>query len=274
MITILGLLLAGSVAAQGSSDLGLKLGEKTRLHVGMDVGVGFDTNPNYTTMSSALVGDLVLAVRPSLKLEVPSELIGVEAGTRINFLNYFGIMDTRTSALRQLDGDAHLGIEVNRGGQFGFALRDRVTRSVDPGMASLGARLARLRNDFSTGVEWRPGGGLLNIALTYDLGLEFYDPKTAPSFLDDLGLYVSNNQIQDPGSFNNMEHKLKLRTEWRFLPKTGLFFDVYGSSFSYFDPTTSNLGTYPLGLDIGLMGQLTGKLSGVAKLGYNNPMVI
>lgn len=273
LVVLCALSLAGSLAAQESSDLGLKLGEKSRLHLGIGASAGFDTNPNYTPMSTAMTGDVVLAIRPTLKLEIPGELLNLEAGARVNYLEYLGVMNAATKSLRQMDGDAHLALEVNRGGQFGFAFKDRLTRSVDPGVASLGAKLARLRNDLSTGVEWRPGGGLLSFNLSYDFGIEFYDARGTPTFLDDLGLYASNNQISDPTAFNNMDHKLKLRTEWRFFPKTGMFMDVYGSYHGYLGSTT-NIATYPLGLMLGLMGQLTGKLSGVASLGYSNPMVI
>ncbi len=224
-------------------------------------------------MTSTLTGDVVLAIRPTLKLNIPGELMALEAGVRLNYLEYLGVMNAATRSLRQMDGDAHLALELNRGGQFGFAFKDRLTRAVDPGVASLGAKLARLRNDLSTGVEWRPGGGLLSFNLTYNFGIEFYDPRGTPSFLDTLGLYASNNQIADPTAFNNMDHQLKLRTEWRFFPKTGMFLDIYGGYHGYLGSTT-NIATYPLGVNIGLMGQLTGKLSGVASLGYANPMVI
>ena len=224
-------------------------------------------------MASTLTGDVVLAIRPTLKLNIPGELMALEAGVRLNYLEYLGVMNAATRSLRQMDGDAHLALELNRGGQFGFAFKDRLTRAVDPGVASLGAKLARLRNDLSTGVEWRPGGGLLSFNLTYNFGIEFYDPRGTPSFLDTLGLYASNNQIADPTAFNNMDHQLKLRTEWRFFPKTGMFLDIYGGYHGYLGSTT-NIATYPLGVNIGLMGQLTGKLSGVASLGYANPMVI
>lgn len=262
-----------STAQEAPDDLGLKLGEKTRLHLGVGVSAGFDTNPNYTPMSTNMTGDVVLAVRPTLKLKIPGELLALEAGAHINYLEYLGVMNSATASLRQMDGDANLSLELNRGGQFGFAFKDRVTRAVDPGVAALGAKLARLRNDLSTGVEWRPGGGLLTFNLSYDFGIEFYDPSGGPTFLDTLGLYAANNQISDPTAFNNMDHKLKLRTEWRFLPKTGMFLNIYGSYHGYLGSTT-NVATYPLGFDIGLMGQLTGKLSGVASLGYSNPMVV
>ncbi|MFH1807543.1 MAG: hypothetical protein ABIJ09_02265 [Pseudomonadota bacterium] len=272
LLALVAMSLALPAAAQ-NADLGLKLGEKSRLHLGADLGTGFDTNPNYRPFAQPFVGDLTLAFRPQLKLSIPSDMLSVEAGVRANYQQYFGLMDARTGKVNQLDGDANLELEVNRKGFFGVALRDMLTRAVDPGYAALGSQLARTRNDLSLGAELRPGGGLLTFALIYGFGIEIYDPARTNNFLDFIGISPEVSQIANPDDFNNMEHKLKLRTEWRFLPKTGFFLDIYGGSFTYLSANSPNVANFPVGIEIGAMGQLTGKISGVAKLGYTNPLI-
>jgi len=268
------LLAQSALAAPGNPDLGVKIGEKSRLHLGADLGAGFDTNPNYRPMSADFVGDLSLALRPRMQLDIPGSLLNLDAGATLNYQEYFGVMNAATRSLRQLDGDAHLNVEINREGMFGFALSDRLTRALDPGVAALGSRLARTRNDAAAGVEFRPGGGLLTFSLKYMFGLEIFDRHASPSLLDDLGLYVSNPQIANPEYFDNMEHRLILRSEWRFLPKTGAFINIFGGAFNYLHPSSSNVANYPVGIEIGAMGAVTSKISGVAKLGYANPLII
>lgn len=275
LVIVSAMLMAAAAAAQpANSDLGLKLGEKSRLHFGADIGTGFDTNPNYVPMSQGFYGDMMLALRPQLKLDIPGQMLDVEGAARLNFLNYFGLMNANTGNLRQIDGDVGLTVQVNRGGFLGFELSERLTRAVDPGIASLGARLARTRNDAGLGVELRPGGGLLSFALSYNFGLELYDPSTGFGLLDAIGLGASQSAVGRPEAFNNMEHRLKLHTEYRFLPKTGAFLDIYGGTFQYLDPASPNVAANPVGIELGVMGALTGKISGVAKVGYTNPLII
>jgi len=275
LVIVSALLITAAAAAQpANSDLGLKLGEKSRLHFGVDLGTGFDTNPNYVPMTQGFYGDMMLALRPQLKLDIPGQMLDVEGAARLNFLNYFGLMNPATGNLRQLDGDAGLQVEVNRGGFLGFALSERLTRAVDPGVASLGARLARTRNDAGLGVELRPGGGLLAFALSYNFGIELFDPNSGFNLLDVIGLGASASAVSRPEAFNNMEHRLKLHTEYRFLPKTGAFLDIYGGTFRYLDASSPNVASNPVGIELGVMGALTGKISGVAKVGYTNPLII
>lgn len=229
--------------------------------------------------SAAVPGDATLALRPQLVLDVPGSMVSLQGAAHLNYNEYLGVIDPATNRLRQLDGDLGLDIEVNRGGFLGFAVGDHFVRAVDPGVASLGARLARFRNDATAAIELRPGGGMLTFGLHYKFGLEMYDPRDPnydpdnPTFLAMLGLYEQNNQFPNPEYFNNMQHQLKLKTEWRFLPKTGLFLNIHASAFNYLDPNSPNVAAYPVGIEFGGMGAITGKLSGLIKLGYNNPMI-
>jgi hypothetical protein len=101
-----------------------------------------------------------------------------------------------------------------------------------------------------TGVAYRPGGGLLEMRLGYDLTYNYF---TASTFED----------------YNNLHHRFGLRGRWRFLPRTALLYD---GSYTLIRYTSEAPGVRPDGETvrsrIGMQGLVTYRLALTGMIGW------
>lgn len=235
---------------------------RSRLHLTLDVGAGFDTNPYSVPFEDAtgFAGDIVTRVRPGIDITYPGSLIAFDAGLFVDYGFLPGLSGAPPEFLL-FQSAAEAGLEVNRGGMFSFALGDKFNFSRDPGVVTLGSEFTRLNNALNAGIGFRPGGGTLSFKLGYTFGFEkWFD------FFDDAGPLVQ------AGALDQMAHYGTLRADWRFLPRTGAFLQLQGGVHMYpFNGT--NPTSFPIGVLLGVMGQFTPKISGLASIGYQNPLV-
>jgi len=175
-----------------------------------------------------------------------------------------GVFQEGTSSPLLYHADAHAAAEFSRGAPMSFALRDSVAWYTDPGQAALGALQSRINNNLLAGLAFKPGGGALMLRTDYSFGFEKY--------VTPIGQEPSDTGLAS-GVQDSMRHLVHVRADWRFLPRTGAFFDARGGINSYpfgdVNPTS-----YPLWLKTGVMGQFSRKLSGVISAGYGNPFVM
>lgn len=274
-----------------SRGTGFKLTEdgKSRAHIGIDAGVGFDANPYSVPLQSMITldgfaGDALYRVRPRASIVYPGSLIAVEADAAVDYGGYPGLLNlagvganTRTFAItRTLLG---AGFEVNRGGMFSFALRDDFTFNNDPAFLSPGSTFMSVNNRLNAGLGFRPGGGTLQFKLSASFGIQkFLD---LPSVLPDTPIVRNILGAGSPVNvfdLDNINGRLALRTDWRFLPKTGVYGELSAGAHVFpFRPILGD-GSPPLQFPVrgvvGVMGQFTSKISGLAEIGYANPITI
>jgi hypothetical protein len=101
------------------------------------------------------------------------------------------------------------------------------------------------------GIAWRPGGGLFDWRVGYELAYNWFES-------DDFEIY------------NNFEHGIETRGRWRFLPRTAILFDGEYKFVRYtHDDTTQNDGDY-VQARVGLNGLITSKLAFLALVGWNS----
>lgn len=262
-----------SATAPRGRGIALDADGNSRLHLRLDVGAGFDTNPYAVPFSIDLdefPGDIVTRVRPGLELQYPGSLIAFDGGVFVDYgflPNVFGGGARANWLLYQAAANGSL--EVNRGGMFTFAARDTFSTNNDAGVVALGSIFNRLRNDLSLGVGYRPGGGTLRFRLAYNFGFEkWFDPN--------FGIFGDPaSPAVRAGAFDQMSHGASLRADYRFLPKTGVFGELRGAWNTFpFEQADVNPDSFPVGVRVGVMGQLTPKLSGLGSIGYENPLVV
>lgn len=270
---------------------GFKLTEdgRSRVHIGLDAGVGFDVNPYsvpFTQMlsSNGFSGDAVARVRPRASVVYPGSLIAIDADAALDYGFYPGLLDlvgvganTRNFTInRTLLG---AGMEVNRGGMFNFALRDDFSFNNDPAFLTPGSTFMSVNNTLRAGLGFRPGGGTLRFKLGGQFGVQKYI---------DVPTLTGNNQIVqnifgvgtpiDLDDLDNIRGSLRFRTDWRFLPKTGVYGELSAGFHMYPFQTILASGGPPLQFPVrgvvGVMGQFTSKISGLAEIGYANPITI
>jgi hypothetical protein len=251
----------GSLAA-GDDGFALSEDGRSRLHVGVTAGTGFDSNPYVTpTETGRFAGDLLVRIRPSIDVNAPGSTVALSGRASLDYGFLPGLItpDTRSFLLYQTLVGGEL--ELNRGGAFSFAVGDSVSWSTDPGLVVVGSLLSRVRNRLQAGVGFTPGGGALQARLTY--GFDF------TKYVDIQGA----RGLVSRGLLDSMNHGLTLRADYRFLPKTGVFALVRAGWQSY-PFTTTQPQAFPVSARLGLQGNLLPKLALLVSAGYSNPLVI
>lgn len=263
----------GAKGGQRARGIALDPDGNSRLHLRLDVGAGFDTNPYavpFDFQGQQLPSDIVTRIRPGLELVYPGSLLAFEGGLYVDYgflPDAFGGGQNAQWLLYQ--AAARGSLEVNRDGMFSFAARDEFATKNEAGVVALGTVFNRLTNTLSLGAGFRPGGGTLRFRLAYNFGFEkWFDPN--------FGIFGERaSPFIREGGFDQMSHRASLRADYRFLPKTGVFAQVQGGWNTFpFDSNNTNPDSFPVGVRLGIMGQMTPKLAGLASLGYENPLVL
>lgn len=253
--------------AAGGNGLALSPDGRSRLHIGLDVGAGFDTNPYSVPLGSpeGFAGDLVARIRPHVDVDAPGSTIAFSGIGMVDYGMIPGLVSgeqTRNFLLYQSLLGADL--EVNRGGAFRFAVGDVFSWNSDPGFVVVGSLFNRITNNLRAGAGIRPGGGALDFRLGYDFQFVKY--------LDVEGFISTSDDELD-----NMTHTAQLRVDYKFLPKTGVFGVVSGGFNTYVNGSRDPAATpdsFPLNAQVGIQGQILAKLAGLASIGYANPFVV
>jgi len=250
------------VLAEGDDGFALSQDGRSRLHVGVIAGTGFDTNPYVTpTDSGNFAGDAVVRIRPSIDVNAPGSTLAFNGRASLDYGFLPGLItpETRSFLLYQTLVGGEL--ELNRGGAFSFAVGDSVSWNTDPGVAVVGSLLSRIRNRLQAGVGFKPGGGALNTRLIYAFDFT--------KFVDLQG----NQGLVSQGLLDSMNHNVTLRADYRFLPKTGVF-GLVNAGWQTYPFTTTQPQAFPLTARLGLQGNLLPKLAFLASAGYSNPFVV
>lgn len=100
------------------------------------------------------------------------------------------------------------------------------------------------------GVSWRPGGGLFEWRLGYDLAYNYFEENR----FDEL---------------NNFQHQIQTRGRWRFLPRTALNYDARYGMVRYQVNDLQPDGDY-VEARVGLSGLLTSRVAFRAMVGWNS----
>lgn len=252
------------VQVAGGNGFALSPDGRSRLHVGFDTGVGFDTNPFSLPLERAgFAGDMAVRLRPRASVEAPGSLLAFSGNALVDYGFMPGLIDpqTRTFLLYQtvLAGD----LELNRGGALRFAIGDSFSWNSDPGLASLGLIFNRIHNQLHAGAGFKPGGGALEFKLGYGFDLfKYFDVQNTGGAIAD-------------GDLDSMLHSLFLRADYKFLPRTGFFVLASGGWSSYpFSTSGVSPQSFPVSALVGVQGQILAKVSGLASIGYSNPLVI
>lgn len=252
----------GGITADGDDGFALSEDGRSRLHVGVTAGTGFDTNPYTTPLANPeFAGDVLVRIRPYVNVSAPGANLAFSGQAQLDYGFLPGLTNPDTQSFLLYQTLVGADLELNRGGAFSFAVGDSVSWNTDPGVAVVGSLLSRVRNRLQAGAGFRPGGGTLSTRLQYTFDFT--------KFIDVQG---TQGLIAD-GVLDSMNHSLQLRADYRFLPKTGVFAAVRGGWQTYpFTNTQPN--AFPVTVNAGLQGNLLPKLAFLLSAGYSNPFVV
>jgi hypothetical protein len=234
-----------------TTGVGFPIGEKSRIHTNLDLGVGFDSNPDrYDEGGDDDVSDWKALIRPGLAVNVPGSSLSFDMRTQLSINQYFGIgtaADTTFGAL--------IGAKLRAGQQdsaVGFQLDEILVRTpatIDDlgSVASDERRFKEWANRLQALLTLRPGGG----ALEFDVG-----------YFNELSYFDEN--LPDSGRHGGIfEAKL------RFLPKTAVLFH---SDISFYDAERDTKKASPYNVTLGLVGQVTPRFSVDVEAGFGDAL--
>ncbi|WP_224249762.1 hypothetical protein [Hyalangium gracile] len=251
---------------------GIKVGEG-RLHPFFDFEARLDTAVGYfpdlatsdpNDVTASLSPELVLRLRPGLKLDVPSSKMAVHASGRLEYVRYTGLLTEQSTYGSHLEGAADLTLHFNPEGQVGLILADQFLRSDQTRNAALGAGVLSLFNEARASVPIKPGGGAVEVTPELAWAVEFFEP---------IGLAVPvgcTEGVCDPiavDAFDYMNVRAGASGRWRFLPKTALVLETNLSVREYLRNTASPNAVLLRAMG-GLAGLVSAKIAVTAKVGW------
>ncbi|ADO70485.1 hypothetical protein [Stigmatella aurantiaca] len=252
---------------------GFKVGDG-RLHPFLDLetrldsGVGYfldPSTPDPNDVSDNLSGELVLRVRPGMRMEVPSSRMALNASAYLEYVRYTGLLTEQSTYASHLEGAADLTATFNPNAPVGLILSDQLLRTDQTRNVALGAGVLSLFNELRTSVPIKPGGGAFEVTPEASWAVEFFSPvgRSIP-----IGCI---EEVCDPLQVDNFDSstlRAGLDGRWRFLPKTAVVLDTDLDYRSYFHGTSPN--ALLLRVSAGLAGLVSPKISATAKLGWGH----
>lgn len=242
--------LSARAQTQGA---GFPIGEKSRVHTHLDVGVGFDSNPDRTDDAATVASDWKALIRPGLAVAVPGSSFSLDLKTQLTINQYFGTSTSPTDTTFGLMVGAALSAG-SRTSVVAFKLDDQLVRTPayldDAGTIAAEERLFKAWSNRGTAaLILRPGGGALEFNLGYTNLITGFD-NTLPF---------------------SQRHGALLEAKLRFLPKTAA---VFHADFSYFttDEAATTADATPYNVTLGLIGQITPRLSTHLALGFGDTL--
>ncbi|MCB9655223.1 MAG: hypothetical protein H6729_13970 [Deltaproteobacteria bacterium] len=244
-----------SVVAEAQSEtLGFPLGEKSRLHTKLDLGVAFDSNPSRLDKSDpGARGDWRGLIRPGLSVAVPGSEFSLELRSGLTINQFFGVNEGAQTTF-----GASVGLGLRAGSErsrLAFSVNDSLVRTPmvldEVGTVAFDERrFKQWSNQGVAKISLRPGGGALEFNLGYTNGMSFYDNL--------------------PWS---MSHGALIEARWRFLPKTVAFFT---SNFSFFsskrEVANNTLKSTPYTAEVGLSSAITARMSATVQAGIGDAL--
>jgi hypothetical protein len=245
------------------------------LHPGAAAEFGYDSNYFLRADDENRIDVFRLRATPSLTLSTLGQQRRLEGGggapPSVNFtggvfLSYSKLFATSPSktdpTTGQTNGDAVSNVDnvVDAGANFtldvlpqrpwGFDMYGDYVRTAQPSNIS-DANFAYDRDAFrlGAGINWRPGGGLFETRLGYEL---------------DANVFEKNPYKE----LNNAQHYLKFRSRWRFLPRTALLYDGKIGFLRYSNATDLQHDAQVVDSRIGLNGLITHHFAALALAGW------
>ncbi|AUX35324.1 MULTISPECIES: hypothetical protein [Sorangium] len=252
--------------------IGIRAGD-LELHPGIAAEFGYDSNffrRDEEDVASVddigPVGSMRLRITPSFSLstlsrqrqevtpDAPPPDVEFRAGIAATYDDFFPVSgpergQERLGQQRNIGGslDANLTILPQR--PWSAVLDASLGRTIAPSDIGISNQSFR-RVHAGAGAElvWTPGGGLLDWRLGYRFAGTFFE-------------------LDEYDSLTNMQHIVRTRGRWRFLPRTALIYDASLGFVDYPNPG-AQLSSHPLRAQLGINGLVTSSFGLLAMAGW------
>lgn len=250
---------ASPALARPEETRGFPLGEKSRIHTSLDMGVGYDTN-SLSREDTGAVEDWKAHFLPAVTIDVPGSSFTFNGRAQLTVEQYFGTQ-TGQDADTYFGGSIQLGMTAGGAESVvGFELQESLIRTpsffgaAEEGLGALGAEeigIIQWYNRGQANVVLRPGGGALEFRLGYGNELRLFDEASQAE-----------------------KHMALFEAKLRFLPKTAAVFNANFGFYSEDAPGASDAAFRgnPYNISVGLLGQITTSISAIAKVGFGDTL--
>lgn len=253
--------------------IGIRTGD-LELHPGVSGEVGYDSNyfqrsgdtaPEYAWDRAGISSAARFRLTPSLTLSTlspqrklgdsgasaPPPQFNFSAGLYASYNELVGVSGhDKFGQQRHVDGGVNVLLDILPQRPIGVDVVADFVRIVAPSNTpGLTSAWNRDLLHGGVGVTWRPGGGLFDWRLGYDINYNYFESDSYRSY-------------------DNVRHVLNTRGRWKFYPRTALIYDAQSSWIDYMSSTPPRNGGQIIQSRLGLNGLVTNQFSLLAMAGW------
>ena len=249
---------------------GLEIGPG-RLHLGVDLNLRYDTAAAAGFSSSGSNGDLFLMAGGKFQLDVNSDNVFVNFGGAVDWNQYLGVI-TNDRVLSFVSATAKGEVDINKNRPIGLDITEYFGRSDQTTNPVFGLGVIALTDMTKLRLRFRPGGGAIEVGLSGEFDAGVYNAQVpAPA---GSAVVCANNPSCNPNlasAFDSVQIRGGLDGWWRFLPKTGILFELLAARQIYTTNASSigDLDATTVLANIGFGTLITTRLSFSVKVGYD-----
>jgi hypothetical protein len=234
------------------------------LHPGIGAEFGYDSNFFRRSDDEGPVGALRFRVTPHFAISTLGPQRRDEDATPpdvefrgdlgVTYDEYVGVSgpDADQSLMndqRNLGGLLNLGLKFFSGRPVFGSLNAGISRSITPNnLGDTSISFNRLNPFGNAEIGFAPGGGLFEFAFNY-------------------GLQATVFEQSEYGDLTNLNHAVGTRGNWRFLPKSALFYNTT-FNFTTYPDAVEKTGSHPVRARVGYNGLVTNYLGILAAGGW------
>ena len=246
---------SGAAPSAGTLGDGISLGSSLVLHLGIGAELRYDSNVFFESANTTQGLALRLTPHFTLGSRPVGQKVLFRMGAGLDYREWL-VSSTGQRPPRQLNADASVGVTILPTGPVTTELYDNFIRSSQMQYQVSTTNYDRDINELGIRLRIKPGGGRLELDLSYAFGVDFWE-----------------NRAQQ--LFDNYYHHSNLRLLYKFLPKTSVYLMADNIVYQYQRTATPAEAAqrpdgYPLRVVAGLNGLLTAKLTFDLYGGYVN----
>jgi hypothetical protein len=241
-----------------------------RLHSSIEVESRYDSFAGWGQTAAVdgpeKVGDLVLHVKPALRLDVPAKTLRLGADAGIDYVGYTGSVESWTSKQSKLNANLGLNAVLNPEGDYQVEIDERFVRSDRTTNLELGVLTISNRNDVGLAFDMTPGGGAWVVRPSYTNTIETFEPRDGGSC--EPGQLCSPANLDTVNAWNYMEHRAGLDLGWKLGSKSVLVLDTGFGVRNYSEAVSEKYDAQSLRVVAGYVGMVAPKIELKVKAGY------
>lgn len=242
---------------------GIRTGD-FELHPGIGAEFGYDSNFFQRSDNEDPVGALRLGITPHFSVstlgpqrrgdDAPPPSVEFRGDLSATYAEYIGVSGPAADQelmndQRNVGGLLNLQLKLFPGRPVYGALHAGIARTIDPNnIGDTSLSFNRLSPNAGASIGFAPGGGLFDFGFSYDLSTIIFE----------------QSEFQD---LTSLMHTVGTQGRWRFLPKSGLFYNTAFSFVTYPDGQEKT-GSHPLRAKVGYNGLVTNFLGILAAGGW------